>query len=172
MVPDYCRNCGAKLADDARFCSSCGDAVDDSTAEAWGEAGTVTTTEPTGTVDTGTEPIAQSTPATTARQHTTETDTAFAALTHLLALFTWVIGPAVVLVATDDPFVEANARNALNWQITFSIYMLVSFVLVFAIVGILFLLLVPILDLIFCVVAAIKANDGEAWNYPITLDLF
>jgi uncharacterized Tic20 family protein len=32
-----------------------------------------------------------------------EGDTTLAAITHLLALFTWVVGPLVVYVVTDDP---------------------------------------------------------------------
>ncbi|WP_227014939.1 DUF4870 domain-containing protein [Natronorubrum aibiense] len=49
--------------------------------------------------------------------------------------------------------------------------MIFSFALTFVLIGLVFLFLVPIVDLIVCVLAAVKANDGEAWKYPATPDL-
>ncbi|GAB3413872.1 hypothetical protein GCM10027435_08330 [Haloparvum alkalitolerans] len=98
-------------------------------------------------------------------------DTSLAAITHVLALFTWVIGPVIVLVVSEDEFVRENARNAINWQIFMTIYSIIGLVLTLLVVGVFVMLLVGLLDLIFCVVAAVKANDGEAWSYPLTLDL-
>lgn len=109
----------------------------------------------------------------------TNGNTSMAAITHILALFTWVIGPLVVLLVTDDEFVKANARKAINWQIWLTIYSIVGglFVLVTAVIGI-GLLIAPILfsvlgliDLVFIVIAAVKAADGEVWSYPLTIDL-
>ncbi|ELY46644.1 zinc ribbon domain-containing protein [Natronorubrum sulfidifaciens] len=153
METEYCRHCGATLAADSKFCSECGKAVAESGG--WGGDGSGH--------DRQHEPTAHAT--------TREKETTFAAITHILGLLTWVIGPLIVLVATEDEFVEENARNALNWQIMFSIYMLLSFVLTFVLIGLVFLFLVPIVDLIVCIVAAVKANDGEAWKYPATPDL-
>ncbi|ELY50675.1 MULTISPECIES: zinc ribbon domain-containing protein [Natronorubrum] len=153
MGNEYCRHCGATLAPDSNFCSECGEAVAEPSG--WGSD--------VGEYDRSHEPTAHTT--------TREKETTFAALTHVLGLLTWVIGPLIVLVATEDEFVEENARNALNWQIMFSIYMLLSFVLTFVLIGLVFLFLVPIVDLIVCVVAAVKANDGEAWTYPATPDI-
>ncbi|ELZ06373.1 hypothetical protein C482_01085 [Natrialba chahannaoensis JCM 10990] len=107
----------------------------------------------------------------TAEYGTRGNDTAFAAVTHLLAIFTWLIGPLIVLVVTEDEFVDANARMAVNWQIMFTIYMLLSMMLVIVGVGILGLIILPFLDIAFCVVAAVKANDGEVWQYPLTPEI-
>ncbi|WP_227014937.1 DUF4870 domain-containing protein [Natronorubrum aibiense] len=49
-------------------------------------------------------------------------DTTFAAITHVLGRLTWIVGPLIVLLVTEDEFVEENARNALNWQLMFTIY--------------------------------------------------
>jgi len=111
------------------------------------------------------------TPSTAAPAASTSGNTTMAAITHVLALFTWVLGPLVVYFVTDDAFVKENARNALNWQLTFTIYIVVSVILTFVVIGIVGLILFPILDLVFIIVAAVKASDGEAWSYPITLDL-
>ncbi|ELZ40542.1 DUF4870 domain-containing protein [Halorubrum tebenquichense] len=98
-------------------------------------------------------------------------DTTLAAITHLLALFTWVVGPLVVYVVTDDAFVKENARNALNWQIWLSVYSFVALALVFLFVGFLILPILGLLDTVFVVVAAVKASEGEAWSYPLTIDV-
>ena len=98
-------------------------------------------------------------------------DTTLAAITHVLALFTWVLGPLVVLFVSEDEFVTENARNALNWQLSLTLYSLVSLVLVFLLVGIPVLLVLGVLDTVFIVVAAVKAAEGEAWSYPITVDV-
>lgn len=94
-----------------------------------------------------------------------------AALTHVLGLFTWIVGPLVILLVSGDEFVKENARNALNWQIFMTIYTLVGLVLLIVAIGALILFVIGFLDLIFCIVAAVKASEGEAWTYPLTIDL-
>ena len=105
-------------------------------------------------------------------------NTTMAGIAHLLALCTWLVGPVVLLVVTDDEFVKSNARNAVNWQICLTIYSIVVslFVVVTALVGIGFMIppvLLPALGLInlaFIVIAAVKATGGEVWSYPLTID--
>lgn len=149
MDEEYCWNCGAELDPDARYCSDCGYEVDES-ATAAADDDSISRLE---------------------RKRRTDGDTMFAALTHILAFATWFVGPLIVLVVTEDEFVEENARNALNWQIMFTVYMVVSFVLALALIGFVFLLILPLVDVVLCIVAAIKASDGEAWKYPLTPDL-
>ncbi|MDZ5810884.1 DUF4870 domain-containing protein [Halorubrum sp. AD140] len=107
----------------------------------------------------------------TADAATTDGNTSMAAITHLLALFTWVIGPLVVLLVTDDEFVKANARTAINWQIWLTIYSLVAVVLILVGIGLLILPLLGLIDTVFVIVAAVKAADGETWSYPLTIDI-
>lgn len=97
--------------------------------------------------------------------------TGLAALTHVIAYFTWIVGPAVVYIVTEEEYVKENAANAFNWQLSFFIYMLISMVLTVILIGFLFALVLALLDIVFCVIAAIKAADGETWEYPITIDI-
>ena len=76
-----------------------------------------------------------------------------------------------MLLISDDPFVEENAKNALNWQIFVGIYFFVSRLLTVVFIGFLLLPVVALIDLIFCVLAAMKANDDESWTYPLIIDL-
>ena len=67
----------------------------------------------------------------------------WAAAAHLGTFLVGFIAPLVIwLIKRDeDPFVEYHAREALNFQFSLMIYMLVSFLAIFIIIG---LLLVPI----------------------------
>jgi uncharacterized Tic20 family protein len=94
---------------------------------------------------------------------------------HLLGIFTWFIGPLIIwLVNKDDSskaFVNDQAKEALNFQITITIAMVICFVLMIVIIGGLLAPLVGILNLVFCIIAAVKANNGEAYRYPFALRL-
>jgi uncharacterized Tic20 family protein len=98
-------------------------------------------------------------------------DTGMAVLAHILALFTGFLGPLIIMLAADDDFAEQNARNALNFQIMLTIGYFVAFVLTFVLIGLLLFPILMLLHLVFCVIAAAKANNGEAWKYPLTPDI-
>ena len=99
-------------------------------------------------------------------------------IAHLSALvgfiipFGNVIGPLVVWqMKKEMPFVEDQAKEALNFQITVSIAVAVCFLLFIIVIGMLLLPLVGIGALVLSVIAGIKANDGEAYRYPFALRL-
>ena len=94
---------------------------------------------------------------------------------HLLGIFTWFIGPLVIwLINKDDAsktFVTDQAKEALNFQITITLAMLICIVLAIVIIGGILAPIVGILNLVFCIIAAVKANNGEAYRYPFALRL-
>lgn len=98
-------------------------------------------------------------------------------LSHLSALagyiipFGNIIGPLVVWLIKKDqmPFVEDQGKEALNFQISVTIYAFVSIVLIFVVVGILLLIAVGIFSLVMIIIASIKANSGEAYRYPLCI---
>lgn len=97
-------------------------------------------------------------------------DKTLAILSHILGIFTWFIGPLIIYLATDDKKAKQHSRNALNWQITLTIYMVISFVLIIILVGILFVIALSIMNLVFSIIAAVKANNDELWEYPMTIN--
>ena len=92
-------------------------------------------------------------------------------LCHLLGLFTCFIGPLIIwLIKKDeDPFVDNQGKEALNFQITVGIAFIVSGLLAFVCVGVFMGIAVGIADLVFCIVAAAKANSGQAYRYPVSI---
>lgn len=96
-------------------------------------------------------------------------DRSLPVLTHILALFTGFIGPLIILLATQDADAKVHARHALNWQISLVIYLFVSFLLAFVLVGIPLLFALSLCNFIFCILAAVKAGNGDRWDYPMTI---
>lgn len=89
------------------------------------------------------------------------------------------LGPLVIWLVKKDtmPFVDDQAKEALNFNITLAIVFAVLFVVGLITLGIGFLVVVPLMAiigiaaLVFIIIAAIKANEGVAYRYPFTLKL-
>ncbi|NLA68867.1 MAG: DUF4870 domain-containing protein [Gammaproteobacteria bacterium] len=108
----------------------------------------------------------------------------FAHLSALSALFTGgigaVIGPLVIWLVKKDtmPFVDDQAKEALNFNITVAIAVIalsvIGTILLIVLVGFVFFFLafaVGIYWLVMTIIAAMKANEGVAYRYPFTLRL-
>ena len=80
-----------------------------------------------------------------------------------------ILGPLIMwLIKKDEmPFLDQQGKEALNFQISTTIYMLVSSLLCF--VGIPLVLVVMIVGLVFTVIAGVKANEGIAYTYPLSI---
>jgi uncharacterized protein len=95
-----------------------------------------------------------------------------AMLAHLLGIFTGFVGPLIIwLVKKEVPFVEDQAKEALNFQITVAIAAVASGLLSFIGIGCIIYPVVAIGNLVFCIMACVKAKDGIAYRYPIALRL-
>ena len=107
-------------------------------------------------------------------------------LCHLSALSGFVIpfgnilGPLLVwqIKKNEIPSVDAHGKAALNFQITVTIAVFVgaaaAFMLSFFCVGYLLfplVFLIGLAGLIFAIIAGIKANNGEDYKYPFSLEL-
>ncbi len=81
-----------------------------------------------------------------------------------------VIGPLIVwqLKKDLDPFVDAQGKEALNFQITYSVAMMVCGLLAWVLIGFPLMLLVGITALVLTIIAGIKANEGQAYRYPFS----
>ncbi|MCA9401236.1 MAG: DUF4870 domain-containing protein [Candidatus Omnitrophica bacterium] len=84
-----------------------------------------------------------------------------------------ILGPLVIWLLKKNEFssVDVHGKKALNFQITMAICGMVAGVLCLIFIG--FLLLIPIViaDIVLTVMAAVKANNGEEYDYPFSLNL-
>ena len=96
-----------------------------------------------------------------------------AMLCHLLAIFTSFVAPLIIwLIKKDEePFVDQQGKEALNFQITVILAMFAAGLLSFICIGVLFLFAIPVVDLVFCIIASVKTSKGVAYRYPISLRL-
>jgi uncharacterized Tic20 family protein len=102
----------------------------------------------------------------------------WAMIAHLSALaglvigFNW-LGPLIVYLVKKDehPFIADQGREALNFNISVFIYFIVSAILIIVAIGILLLIAVGVAWIVLVIIAAIKANNGEAYRYPATIRL-
>lgn len=81
-----------------------------------------------------------------------------------------VIGPLVVwlLKKEKSPLVEEHAREALNFQISITIYAVIASILFFVIVGMVLLPILIIVQVVLMIKAALAADRGEFYRYPLT----
>jgi len=85
-------------------------------------------------------------------------------------LFSFI--PALVgyLVLKDrGPFIRSHTATALNFQITLAIAYAVGVILSIVGIGVLIFLAVWVLNIVFSIIAAVKANQGAFYTYPIAI---
>ena len=82
-----------------------------------------------------------------------------------------VIGPLVVwLIKKDEiPSVNQHGREALNFQISMTIYTIIAAFSFFIAIGIILFPAILLTNLILLIIAAVKANKGEFYRYPLTI---
>lgn len=85
-----------------------------------------------------------------------------------------LVVPVVIWQLKKDelPGIDQHGRNAVNWIISKLIYAAISAILVFAAIGIPMLIALGIMAVVFPIVAAIKAYNGEIWKYPLAIQFF
>ncbi|MFN8039842.1 MAG: DUF4870 domain-containing protein [Acidimicrobiales bacterium] len=94
-----------------------------------------------------------------------------AMLAHLLGWLTGFIGPLIIMLTAgkDDPFAKDQSTEALNFQLTVLIGMLVSVVLALVLVGFVLMIVIAIANVVLCIQGAMAANRGEWYRYPLNI---
>ncbi|MGD9420810.1 MAG: DUF4870 domain-containing protein [Verrucomicrobiota bacterium JB025] len=106
----------------------------------------------------------------------------WALLAHVSSLSSFIgipgfVGPLIVwLVKKDEmPFAAAQAKEALNFQISLFVYAIVCFGLILTVIGALIgipgLFALVVGEIVFTIIASIKAGEGEPYRYPLTFRL-
>ena len=82
-----------------------------------------------------------------------------------------VIGPLLIWILKKEefPFVDDQGKEALNFQISMTIYILISVLLIFVVIGIPLIIIIAIFALVMTIIGAINAYDGKFYRYPLTI---
>ena len=100
-------------------------------------------------------------------------------LTHLSQLLNYITGfgglivPLVLWTTNRDKIyqMDEQGKSIVNFQLSMMIYAIICIPMIFLLgLGILGLIAVGIISLIFPIINAIKVNNGETPNYPMTID--
>ena len=101
----------------------------------------------------------------------------FAMLCHLSAFaglfvpFGNVLGPLIVWMVKKDeiPAIDPHGKESVNFQISLTIYMIVSAFLILVIVGIFLMIGLAIFWAVVVIIASMRANEGGFYRYPLTI---
>lgn len=100
-----------------------------------------------------------------------------AMLCHLLAFAGFIvplgniIGPLVVwlIKKEESGFIDFHGKESLNFQISMTIYFIVSAILILIFIGIILLIALAIFEIIVVIVASVRANEGREYKYPLKI---
>jgi uncharacterized Tic20 family protein len=86
-------------------------------------------------------------------------------------LFGFIPSLIAYLIKKDDPYIQDQAKEALNWSITVSIGYFAGYILTFFVIGLLLLPVLGICNLVFCIMGAISVSDGKPFRVPFAIRL-
>jgi uncharacterized protein len=84
-----------------------------------------------------------------------------------------LIAPIVIwqIKKEEYPILDLHGKVVVNWIISELIYAAIGFVLMFVVIGIPILAVLGVLAIVFPIIGGIKANNGELWHYPMTINI-
>ncbi len=85
-----------------------------------------------------------------------------------------ILGPLIVwlMKKNESPFVDAQGKESLNFQLSIFIYLIISGLLCFVLIGFPLVFLVLLAGLILPIIGAVRASNGEYYRYPFTIRFF
>ena len=83
----------------------------------------------------------------------------------------FLLAPLIVWLMKRDehPFIDTQGKDAVNFQITMFLTLLLGAILTLVVIGIVVMLVAAVLMTVLPIVAAVKSNKGEPYNYPLTI---
>ncbi|MCE3004575.1 MAG: DUF4870 domain-containing protein [Xanthomonadaceae bacterium] len=109
-----------------------------------------------------------------------EKDRPLAVMTHLSALVGYLIPLANLIIPlviwlvkrNDSPDIDAVGREVVNFNLSMLLYAFFGFLLTFVLVGFLVLFGLWLFGIVVTIIAALRANDGWRYRYPLTIRFF
>jgi len=83
-----------------------------------------------------------------------------------------LIAPIVMWQMKKEEYegIDQHGKNIANFVISIIIYAAVSTVLILVGIGLIVLPVILIASIVLPIIAGIKANNGECWKYPLTIE--
>jgi len=96
-----------------------------------------------------------------------------ALLLFVFPFFGNILAPLVIWLIKKDqmPAVDLAGRDVLNFQISWGIYMMLAGFSIYVCVGAILLPAVFVAWLVILIIGAVKASNGEAYTFPLTIKM-
>lgn len=107
-----------------------------------------------------------------------KTERTWATFCHLTALVAFlgipfgnILGPFIIWIIKKNemPLVDREGKESINFQLSMTIYLLLSALLCFVFIGFLLLFPLIVINVVLVIIASIKISNGEAYQYPLTI---
>ncbi len=101
----------------------------------------------------------------------------YAMFVHLSGFLSYVMGPLALIVTLalwlarrhESEFINDHGREAMNYNLSIWLYAVISTILMLVCVGYFLLAGLVVFDIVIMIVAAVQANGGHYFRYPITI---
>jgi uncharacterized Tic20 family protein len=155
-----CPACGVQT--NSRFCPDCG-------AEVAAAPGAHVPPQPQPAFSRGTAPVTTALAPSDVKNWAVGCH--LAALGGLLVPFGNIIGPLIVwLIKKDDsPVIDREGKESLNFQISMTLYLLISGLLIFVLIGIPLVFAIAVTNVVLTIIAATRAGTANPYRYPLTI---
>jgi uncharacterized Tic20 family protein len=82
-----------------------------------------------------------------------------------------LVAPIIIwqVKKAEYPELDVHGKIAVNWILSMVVYAIASALLILVLVGIPLLIALGVLTVVFPIVGGIKANNGEVWSYPLSI---
>lgn len=83
-----------------------------------------------------------------------------------------IIAPIILWITNKNENERVNTvgKNIINFIISMIIYYIVSAILIIFLIGIPMVIALGIMHIVFIIIAAVKAYNGETWKYPLAIE--
>jgi uncharacterized protein len=85
--------------------------------------------------------------------------------------FGFIPGLIIYLMKKDDPYIQEQAKESLNWSITAIIGYFIGLILTLILIGIVVFIVTGICHFVFCVTGAIATSQGKNFRVPFAIRL-
>lgn len=118
-----------------------------------------------------TDPASGTPPLVAGTTQPTSDERNLAVLCHVGGFLTWFVLPLILWLVKRDQskFLDDQCKEALNFQFSIGIYTLVAVLSILLVVGILLVPALIIFEIVVIIQAAIAANKGERYRYPLCI---
>ncbi|MBM2659155.1 DUF4870 domain-containing protein [Staphylococcus pseudoxylosus] len=102
-----------------------------------------------------------------------QNDKTMAMLIWILNIFTGFIGPLIIWIMKKDEskYINRQGKNYLNFAISYTSYIIVSWILTIVLIGYIPLFILSIAGFVYAIIGIVTVNKGEDFVVPLTIEI-